>query len=888
MKIYWSHFLTLVGLCLYNLSFSQCTTTILDEPFNSATITGANAGVIYGSGGSNHNSNFILSGSYFGWFNIQNGIGPVDIYDRQVNGLSPGCTVDASIWIRESYGGTNVTISLIDDNNTTIATQTLNLTGTYQQITLSAPITTTGLRYVILFNGVGGNGLDIATEDLLITQTCLVTPVIGAQADQCLNGNSFDFDGTGSTADLPITSYTWDFGDTSPSANGSNVTHSYTSDGTYTVTLTASDGACTEQTTIMVTVHPNPIADAPADVSSCGDYILPALSDGAYFSSSGGLGPIAVGSTISSSQTIYVYAESGTIPNCTDENSFTVTINSEQYGTDMQTACGSLTWIDGNTYTSNNNTATHTIIGGATNGCDSIVTLDLTITNATNGIDTQSSCDPITWIDGNTYSTNNNTATHTIAGGAANGCDSIVTLDLTINSPSNGVDIQASCPPFVWIDGNSYTTDNNTATHTLVGGAANGCDSIITLNLTITPPSTGIDIQTSCPPFVWIDGNSYTTDNNTATHTILGGAANGCDSIVTLNLTILSAVSGTDIQIACDSYTWVDGNTYTSNNNSATFTILGGSAGGCDSIVTLDLTINQSYTETRDTTVCSGINYTFADSSFHVNMLDDQTYTSYLLRQNDCDSIVIENITVIPPDSISIGEDRSVCKDASVTLTAFSNNGIPIWSNGDSSSTLDVTILSDTFFVASISSICGSATDTIFITTHPPFTIDAGPDQTIPLGSSAALAGSGAIAYLWSPATMVDCDACPTTNTSNTETTNYILTGTDENGCTATDTVSVIIDGEINIYIPNIFSPNKDGENDLFQVYGVEWDHYHMEIYNRFGGVVFESEDANSHWNGKHHKNGNECQQGVYTYVFRGISSIGITYEKSGTVMLAR
>ena len=56
-----------------------------------------------------------------------------------------------------------------------------------------------------------------------------------------------------------------------------------------------------------------------------------------------------------------------------------------------------------NTYTASNNTATFTIPGGAANGCDSLVTLDLTISNAVNGTDTQTPVDSIHWIDGNTY-----------------------------------------------------------------------------------------------------------------------------------------------------------------------------------------------------------------------------------------------------------------------------------------------------------------------------------------------------------------------------------------------------------------------------------------------------------------------------------------------------
>ena len=108
--------------------------------------------------------------------------------------------------------------------------------------------------------------------------------------------------------------------------------------------------------------------------------------------------------------------------------------------TDTKKACGSYTWIDGNTYTSSNNTATFNIAGGTVNGCDSLVTLDLTIFNSVNGTDTQTACGSYTWIDGNTYTTTNNTAIFNIPGGAVNGCDSIISLDLTINPiPNNDV-----------------------------------------------------------------------------------------------------------------------------------------------------------------------------------------------------------------------------------------------------------------------------------------------------------------------------------------------------------------------------------------------------------------------------------------------------------------
>ncbi len=102
---------------------------------------------------------------------------------------------------------------------------------------------------------------------------------------------------------------------------------------------------------------------------------------------------------------------------------------------------------------------------------------------------------------------------------------------------AQGVDVISSCSPITWIDGNTYMHSNNTATYTYVGGAANGCDSTVTLNYTFLG-SHGVDVISSCDVLTWIDGNTYTQSNNTAIHIIQGGAANGCDSIVTLNYTL--------------------------------------------------------------------------------------------------------------------------------------------------------------------------------------------------------------------------------------------------------------------------------------------------------------------------------------------------------------
>ena len=231
--------------------------------------------------------------------------------------------------------------------------------------------------------------------------------------------------------------------------------------------------------------------------------------------------------------------------------------------TDVQTACSSYTWIDNNTYTASNNTATYNSTSPA--GCPIVEQLDLTINYPTTGTDVVTVCESYTWIDNNTYTASNNTATHTISGGAANGCDSTVTLNLTIHNSTAGTDVISACESYTWIDNNTYTASNNSATYTITGGTATGCDSIVTLDLTIHNSTSGTDIITACDSYLWIDNNTYTASNNTATYTIVGGAANGCDSIVQLDLTIETidlSVTNTGLTITANetgaSYQWVD------------------------------------------------------------------------------------------------------------------------------------------------------------------------------------------------------------------------------------------------------------------------------------------------------------------------------------------
>lgn len=401
-------------------------------------------------------------------------------------------------------------------------------------------------------------GFSIKSNSQVVIYNIPVTDLIGMQ----LNGGDFCFNPN--EQEQAVVGNTWGF--TWTSTNG-NVPSSVVVD----IFFSIEEAAGPYPTTL------NGFADAPVNpaFASCG------FSNTPYTLNPANYNPLAVNTYLMD------YAASiqdNQIIDALGGGIFalvTVDYCQPTVGIDPLTACDSLTWTDGITYYVTNNTAKDTLVNAA--GCDSIVTLDLAVNYSSAGTDTRVECDSLLWIDNITYYTNNTTATHTVTN--FTGCDSLVTLNLTVNTSPTATDSLVACDSLTWIDGNTYFASNNTATHLIP--IAIGCDSIISLDLTINNSSSSTDIIAGCDSITWIDGNTYSSANNTATHTIPN--AMGCDSIVTLNLTISISPTAIDSLNACDSLTWIDGNTYSTSNNTATHNIP--NAIGCDSIIILNLSI---------------------------------------------------------------------------------------------------------------------------------------------------------------------------------------------------------------------------------------------------------------------------------------------------------
>ncbi len=320
------------------------------------------------------------------------------------------------------------------------------------------------------------------------------------------------------------------------------------------------------------------------------------------------------------------------------------------YVTDTRTECAPYTWIDGIQYTSDNNAATFTI--PASSGCDSVITLHLTIRRGTHNTENQTACDSFVW-NAATYTTSG-TYTHDYTN--ANGCSSTDTLHLTINKSTHNTENQTACDSFVW-NAVTYTTSG---VYTYNYTNVNGCPSTDTLHLTINKSTHNTENETACDSFVW-KTVTYTTSG---TYTYNYTNANGCPSTDTLHLTVNKSTHNTANEIACDSFLW-NGTTYTI---SGVYTYNYTNANGCPSTDTLHLTINKSTHNIENQIACDSFlwNGTIYTTS--------GVYTYNYTNANGCPSTDTLHLTINKGTHNT--ESQTACESYVWKGTTYTTSGI--------------------------------------------------------------------------------------------------------------------------------------------------------------------------------------------------------------------
>ena len=375
--------------------------------------------------------------------------------------------------------------------------------------------------------------------------------------------------------------------------------------------------------------------------------------------------------------------------NCMFVDSFSI-INPQQLISNVTaTNCDSYSWNGVTYYNSTLISNTFT----SSNGCDSIVELNLSINNSSSGTTTISACDSYLW-DNLVY---NLTGTYTNTYINSAGCDSIHTLNLTINNSSSELSTIIACDSFLW-DGVSYSSSGiytNNYTNTA------GCDSTHTLDLTINSSSSGLSTVLACDSFLW-DGTSFTSSG---TYTNNYTNSFGCDSTHTLDLTINNSSSGQSIITTCSSYSW-NGTLYTS---SGTYTNTYVNSAGCDSTHTLFLTIDPFYS--GDSTYSSVIacnDYEWDLITYNASGVYTNTYTN----MSGCDSVHILDLTInnsSTGQTVIISCDDYIWDNVVYTLSGIYTNTYTNISGCDSIHILDLTINNSTSNQNTIST-CNSYT----------------------------------------------------------------------------------------------------------------------------------------------------------------------------------
>ena len=353
-------------------------------------------------------------------------------------------------------------------------------------------------------------------------------------------------------------------------------------------------------------------------------------------------------------------------------------------------------------------------------------------------------------------------------------------------------------------------------------------------------------------------GGGYQTTSGTYIDTLVSTA--GCDSISSITLTIKLPITSTSPTSICEGDSLFLEGAWQTNAGSYMDSLIGGN--GCDSIVTTNLTVNQIISENIDIGICTG------DSLFLQGAWQTTTgiYVDTLATTNTgCDSIIITNLAV--NSVITTASTATICEGDSL----FIGGGYQSIA-GAFSDTLPGPGGCDSIL-----------TTTLIINDLP--TIQLTGDTTIIPGDIVILLGSGGTSYTWNTG-----ETTPGITVSPEQTTTYLLTVTNDSGCTDTAYVTVIVEDEIiegELFIPNIFSPNGDGSNDVFYVRGTGFSGFQLIIYNRWGEKVFETTENTAGWDGTYKEE--PLNPGVFVYyVFASYTTDGSEVTKKGNITLIK
>jgi len=316
-----------------------------------------------------------------------------------------------------------------------------------------------------------------------------------------------------------------------------------------------------------------------------------------------------------------------------------------------------------------------------------------------------------------------------------------------------------------------------------------------------------------------------------------------------------------------------------------------------------------------DTTICltdsipltvrsNGLHYRWSPSVFISNdttknpIVFPQATTSYQVTASigKCFTAKSVNVTTVPyPSALTIG-DTGICIHQSIQLQAFGGS-IYKWTPAVflSSDEISNPVASPTRtiqYVVQVNDILGCPKpgfDTVIITVDEPL-VDAGPSDTaIVINQPLQLFASGTAEYFtWSPPTGLNDPDIQNPVALLSEDQRYIVNIITAAGCTASDTINVkVFKMKPGFYVPNAFTPNNDGLNDVFKpiAVGMKTINY-FRVYNRNGILIFSTDNFKDAWDGSF--KGSPQDADTFVWTARGIDYLGNLVSEKGSVTLIR
>lgn len=261
--------------------------------------------------------------------------------------------------------------------------------------------------------------------------------------------------------------------------------------------------------------------------------------------------------------------------------------------------------------------------------------------------------------------------------------------------------------------------------------------------------------------------------------------------------------------------------------------------------------------------------------------------STLMVSDTDTVVIVITNdftlTTAFTQEIICLGED--VQFDTEVTPP--SPNYVFSWTNPGNNNTYDneniadplgspvTTAVHNLTVVDTFTNCTDEVNVTVVVDPLPvlvtPVTQQINPGQSVQL-TAQALQAMEPVTYSWSPSTYMNCPNCQNPEVRPSETTQYTVTATDDRGCMGSASLQISVDS---LSIPNVFSPNNDGINDVLFLNYYGTGDYEILIYDRWGTEIFATQNSQVFWDGMT-KNGTIAPEGVYYMYVRIQGDIAI------------